>query len=236
MDIDDVLIPFVLHGHAVAGSVALFVAPLAMFAHKGGSWHRFWGKTFFYSMIGVCASAIFLAIVHPENFWLALVAVFSFHMIASGYRALYYKKLHQGQNPVTIDKWLHGIAGVVNGGLLIWGLSHFFMGVRSTQAILYTVFGVIGMGMVIMQFSRFYQRKHDRRSWWYGHMTGFLGGYIATLSAFSAVNLSMIHPPWLRWLWPTIIGTPLIILWTRYYKKQFASGKRARDFAEIRIR
>ena len=121
MDIEEQIVPWVLRLHAASGTLALMIAPLAMLAKKGSTWHRRWGKVFFYGMIVVAATAVFLAIVHPKNFWLALVAVFSFHLAASGYRSLYLKKLHEGLKPATLDLWLHGVAGVMNGGLLIGG-------------------------------------------------------------------------------------------------------------------
>lgn len=233
---EEYLIPWLLRFHAAVGTLALGVAPLAMMVHKGGVWHRRWGKIYFFSMIGVCASAVFLAILHPANFWLALVAVFSFHMVASGYRSLYLKKLHEGMKPSATDLWLHGLAGVVNGGLLIWGLSHLLMGQKDTKAILFSVFGLIGTAMVFVNLQRFYKRKHDKREWFFAHISGMLGGYIATVSAFSAVNLTMIKPVWLQWLWPTLIGAPLIAMLSAYYRKRFAKGTRVRDIADVRIR
>src|SRR5690606_16841615 len=74
--------------HMACGTIALLVAPLAMIAHKGGNWHRRCGKVFFYGMVGICSTAIILGILKPDRFWLALVAVFSFHLVASGYRSL----------------------------------------------------------------------------------------------------------------------------------------------------
>jgi hypothetical protein len=62
-----------------------------------------------------------------------------------------------------------------------------------------------------------------------------MGGYVATVSAFSAVNMDMIRPMWLQWLWPTIVGTPLIVLWVRHYKQKLASGRRLRNDLDIRI-
>jgi fluoride ion exporter CrcB/FEX len=236
MDLDKDIVPWLLRVHAAAGGIALFVAPLAMLVRKGGDWHRRWGRTFFWGMVVVCSTAIALGIIHPNNFWLALVAVFSFHMVASGYRSLYLKRLHAGQKPERVDFLLHGIAGLMNAGLLIWGLAHLFLGRGGAGPILFVAFGSIGMFMVVRNVMRFYRRKNDKREWLYGHMIGFLGGYIATVSAFSAVNLTMIRPVWLQWLWPTIIGTPLIIFWVRYYRKKFASGQRMRNLADIRIR
>ena len=47
-----------------------------------------------------------------------------------------------------------------------------------------------------------------------------LAAYIATVTAFSVVNFDFL-PPIIRWLWPTIVGTVGIVIWTRYYRKKF---------------
>ena len=221
--------------HIAAGFTALVIAPLAMIARKGGDAHRRWGKVFFYAMAIVTVTAIIIGIIRP-NIFLALVAVFSFHMIASGYRALYHKKLHEGQKPGQLDIILQASAGVINGGLFIWGLTHMMLGHRGPSTILFLVFGMIGSLMVWRNLQRFYKRSHEKHEWLFAHMTGFLGGYIATVSAFSAVNMEFIKPVWLQWLWPTILGAPLIALWSNYYRKKFAKGRRARDVVEVRIR
>ncbi len=225
----------VLGVHAAAGFFALCVAPLAMAVKKGGDWHRRWGKYFFYAMAVVSVTAIILGVART-NWLMAMVAVFSFQMIASGYRALFLKRLNEGQPPTTIDKTMLGSAILVNGGLFMWGAINIFLGHRESGPIIFLVFGSIGLVFMWRDLQRFYKTSHDKREWLYAHMTGFLGGYIATLSAFSAANLDMIEPSWLRWLWPTIIGSPLIAVWVRYYKKKFTGGRRSRDLFDIRIR
>ena len=42
--------------HIAFGAVALVIAPLAMVTAKGGLWHRRWGKTYFWAMVGVSSS------------------------------------------------------------------------------------------------------------------------------------------------------------------------------------
>jgi hypothetical protein len=44
-----------------------------------------------------------------------------------------------------------------------------------------------------------------------------LGAYISTATAFLVVNITMINYPWVTWLVPTFIGTPLIVYWTNKY-------------------
>lgn len=50
-------------------------------------------------------------------------------------------------------------------------------------------------------------------------MGNMLGAYIATVSAFSVVNLTLL-PSIVRWLWPTTVGVPLILLWIRHYQRR----------------
>lgn len=236
MSIDSTLVPVLTAVHTAAGTVALVVAPLAMLVRKGGDWHRRWGKMFFYGVAVVCATAIILGILNPKNFWLALVAVFSFHLVASGYRSLYLKQMHKGLRPARIDLVLHGVAAVVDGGLLIWGLAHLFLGSFNAQAVLFTVLGLVGTLLVAGGFMQFYRQRQDKRAWLYGHIIGFVGGYVATLTAFSGVNLTMADPAWLRWAWPSMAGVPLIVLWVRYLRKRFARGEHLRSFADVRIK
>ena len=232
---EEVLIPALRFVHIAAGFVALVIAPMAMIARKGGDAHRRWGRIFFYAMALVAITAVVIGIYRP-NIFLALVALFSFHMIASGYRALYHKRLHEGQKPATMDLVLQGMAGIVNGGLFIWGFTNILLGNRGSGTILFLVFGMIGSLLVWRNIQRFYKRSHEKHEWLFSHMAGFLGGYIATVSAFSAVNMEFIKPVWLQWLWPTIVGSPLIYYWTAYYRKKLSRGRRARDVVEVRIR
>ena len=191
------------------------------------------GELFFYAMAFVTGSSLLLSVLRP-NIFLAMVGVFSFYLIATGYRALFLKRLHEGQKPGRYDIILQSLAGVFNGGLFIWGLVHILLGQRSTAAIIFLVFGSIGSFLVWRNVQRFYKRTHDKNEWLYAHMSGFIGGYIATLSAFSVTNMEFIKPNWLQWLWPTIIGVPLIVIWTGYYKKRLSKRRRARDILEVR--
>lgn len=221
--------------HIGAGFTALFVAPLAMVVRKGGTAHRRWGKVFFYAMAVVAITAIVIGI-WKNNIFLAMLAVFSFHMAASGYRSLYHKRLHEGQKPGSMDLALQGVAGAVNGGLFIWGFVNILLGNRGSSSVLFIAFGLIGSLLVWRNVQRFYKRSVEKHEWLFGHMSGFLGGYIATVSAFSAVNMTFIEPVWLRWLWPTFVGAPLVAVWVGHYRKKLGRGRRVRDVVEVRIR
>ncbi len=220
--------------HQIAGAIALGAAPLAILVSKGGQWHRRWGLAYFYAMVVVCATALLACIWRP-NPLMALVALFSFHLSATGYRGLYLKGLHKGQRLGRWDLLMHGSAGLVNTALLLWGAVHLFHGDRGPAAVIFTVFGAIGCALVIAQLRRFLRTHHDKQEWLYAHMSGFLGSYIATVSAFSAVNLDLISPVWLQWLWPSLVGVPLLAGWVRYTRARFDRGERPRFLGRQRI-
>lgn len=62
-----------------------------------------------------------------------------------------------------------------------------------------------------------------------------LGSYIAAVSAFSVVNFTFL-PPIVRWLWPTAVGVPAILLWVNHYQKKFRRGTATAEVATMRIR
>jgi hypothetical protein len=82
------------------------------------------------------------------------------------------------------------------------------------------VFGALGMVLSGLDVRRFVQPPADRDAWWFAHMAGMLGSYIATVSAFSVVNFDFL-PTTVRWLWATVIGTPLIAIWIASYRRRF---------------
>jgi hypothetical protein len=214
--------------HQYAGMLSFVVAPLAMLAAKGSRAHRRWGKLFFFSTLVVCLTAILASVIRP-NTLMALVAVFSFHLAATGYRALSLKKLHEGQRMAFGDYLLHGTATIVNLSLFIWGALNLSFGSASDTGILFLIFGGIGLFMVWRTVHQFYKRSVDKREWVFMHISGLMGSYIATVSAFSAVNMTFIKPMWLQWLWPTLLGVPLMIRWMNHYRREFSKGKRVGD-------
>ena len=212
------LIAAVRFVHIAAGTLALFVAPGAMLTVKGGRAHRRWGKVYFWTMAVVALTAVVLGIYRPVVF-LALLAVSSFYSAFSGYRVLGRKRPEQGQRATALD-WTAAIVTLAaSGALAILGI------LRPSAAwervgIVPVVFGVLGMVLSGLDLWRFGRRSADRNAWWFNHMGGMLGSYIATVSAFSVVNFGFL-PTAVRWLWPTVVGVPLIVAWITYYKLKF---------------
>lgn len=234
--VEESIYAIVLKMHALAGGLALFVAPLAMLVKKGDKWHRIWGKVYVWSMVGVVITVLFASWFRYNPFMI-LIGIFSLYLVLNGYRALYMKKLSQGQCAGRMDMLLHGIAGVVNFGLLIWSFATIMHGGFSAMRIVLLVFGSIGSLFVFLNVRKFFKRRMHKQDWWFTHMGGMLGGYIATLTAFSVVNFGFIPDEFeiVKWLWPSIVGTPVIIIWIGHYRKKFEGGKNPKRYANLKL-
>jgi uncharacterized membrane protein len=215
----------VLWIHILAGTLALVVAPVALLTAKGGPTHRRWGKVYFWAMAVVAATAIVVGYWRSILF-LVLTAVFSFYAALSGYRVLQRKRPDLGQRPRALDWIAAGITLMASATLIVLGVTRPTPRFQelSTVAI---VFGLVGLSIAGLDLWRFLHPPTERRAWWYKHMANMIGSYIAAVTAFSVVNFSFL-PITVRWLWPTIIGTPLIALWITYYKLRFNRPKSAR--------
>ncbi len=220
--------------HATAGSIAFIFAPLALMTAKGGPAHRRWGKIYFWMMAVVAATALILA-PYKRNYFLALVAVFSFYAAFSGYRVLFRKRPLQGQGPKFFD-WFAAIFTFVASALLFsFGL--FKPAVVRHMGIVSVVFGTVGMFLGFSDLRKFLQPPSDKNFWWFSHMGGMLGSYIAALTAFSTVTLSrFIGNSLIVWLWPTAIGVPGLIIWITYYKTKFRRKAEKSSVAEAASR
>src|SRR4030095_15565321 len=208
--------------HIATGTIALVVAPAAMLTVKGGRAHRRWGMIYFWSMALVPVTGGVLSLWRPRIF-LTLLAVFSFYQAFAGYRVLWRKRPARGERARAID-WTAALvtfaasAALVVLGLLRPGPSWERIGIVPI------VFGLLGMVLAGIDFWRFVRPPADERAWWFAHMGGMLGSYIAAVSALSVVTSASL-PPAVRWLWPTIVGTPLIALWIRYYRIRFGRAR-----------
>jgi len=200
--------------HIFCGSIALFVAPMAMVTRKGGLWHRRWGKIFFWSMAVVAATAVVMSLIRSGLFFL-LVALFSFYLAFTGYRVLSRKTARQRAGKID---WL-AVAMMLAGSvaLIAYGV---YLTLTSSFGTVAIVFGAIGFFLAGADTRAFLNHPTDKQAWWYTHMTRMLAAYIATVTAFSVVNFQFL-PSMVRWLWATAVGTLGIIIWTRHYRKKF---------------
>ena len=172
--------------HISAGFTSFILAPVAMLTAKGGAAHRLWGKVYFWAMAVVAATALPMALYRPVLF-LALVAVFSFYASFAAYRVLYLKDLPQGGKAKLLDWSVGGLTMVASAALVVFGVFRPALlqnvGLISVAgmrvAIVPAVFGLIGFRLAWVTLSQFVNRPREKMFWWYGHLQGMIGSYIA---------------------------------------------------------
>ncbi len=210
----------VLVVHIAAGFLALFAGGGAFGTRKGGWYHRRFGRTFVAAMAVVSGSALVLYPFDPGflRLFLSLVAVFSFYFAFSGYRALSRKR--PADDAAAVDWLAAGLYGLASVGLLVLGGWRLLGG--SGFGVVLLVFGALG-GVFTLVDVRSFRGERARGDWVGEHVTRMGGGYIAAVSAFSAVNFGFL-PPVVRWLWPTLLGVPLLIYLRRRYEARLGAA------------
>ncbi len=223
---------YLLLMHIINGGLALLTGPIAMFNQNGNRLHRLAGKIFFISMTVVFVSSVYLSIYENIPF-LLMIGVFSYHSIAIGYRALYLKKLGNGQKAVTLDWFISITTTIFNICMLIWGINYYFLQ-QESFGIVAMAFGSIGLWGNYQVIKRYISGYQGKNGWLYIHISGMIGGYIAATTAF-LVNVVTFQPSFVLWLAPTIVFTPVIIYTTSKFRKKLKKGKRLEELAIIKI-
>ncbi|GAB7008139.1 hypothetical protein JCM31271_00820 [Halorubrum trueperi] len=199
--------------HIITGVIALLAGVGALVTTKGGHRHRLSGRIYVGAM-GMVVGTVFPLLAfdpNPNRIFLTLVAIFSGYFAFSGYRVLSRKR---SSDTVGRIDWIAALLVVVAclflGG---WGAG-FLLGGDSFGTVM-VVFGAIGLRVGFADLREF--RNPDQRApWMVEHLGRMMGAYIATVTAVSVVNFSDISPV-VSWLWPTVIGVPLIWYWFRKY-------------------
>jgi uncharacterized membrane protein len=216
--------------HITSGIIGFIVAPIVLIAKKGGKTHRLWGKVFFWSMTSVALTAVIMAPMH-NNMFLTLVAVFSFYLSFSGYRALYRKNAYKTKKTAFIDWFFASVNTLFSFSLIIFGV----LQLPGAFGIISIVFGSLGTALGLKDIISFVRPSPDKANWFFSHMTGMIASYIAALSAFSAVNFNFDWlPTAIQWLWPTLIGVPLMRRWIMSYKQKFSRGRKISEEVVLR--
>lgn len=199
--------------HVIGGfSSLLFGIIIMLLPKKGNLLHKQMGRVYFYGMSTVFVTAVLFVSLVRWNTFLFAIAVFSFYLCYSGFRAIRSKK---ATKIAPID-WVSAVLAICVGlGLFIYGVLIFNkLHTFHILAFLCVVFGFFTV-FAAVQDLRTKMNVNKSKDWWIRqHISGMLGSLIAATTAFSVQNLNFLIPgesmDWLLWLLPTVIGAPLI--------------------------
>ena len=198
-----------LYLHILAGFISLGIAYVLLFIKKGNKRHKKLGIIYVYGMSTIFVTAIPLSLIGEFNPFLFVIAIFSFYLAFSGYR--------QGRDRngarEQIDKAL-GIF-ITATSILFYSMAVSLYLIEDSMWITSVIFGSIALVFSINDFRRmkiverpnFYDRTNL-------HLNLMLAGTIATTTAF-IVTIDPFSTLWLNWIAPTIVGTPIIIYFSK---------------------
>ena len=198
-----------LYLHILAGFISLGIAYFLLFIKKGNKRHKKLGMIYVYGMSTIFVTAIPLSLLGEFNPFLFVIAIFSFYLAFSGYR--------QGRDRNGAREQIDKVLGVfiTATSILFYSMAVSLYLIEDSMWITSVVFGSIALGMGINDFRRM---KIDERPDFYDrtnlHLNLMLAGTIATTTAF-IVTLNPFSIDWLNWVAPTIVGTPIIIYFSR---------------------
>ncbi|GAB3798495.1 hypothetical protein GCM10028819_19710 [Spirosoma humi] len=224
------LIISLLITHIATGSTALLVGLIPMFAKKGSRLHNRAGLIYVYCMITVAVTALLLCGLQPFRMmrvFLTGIAIFSFYLCMTGWRATKQKKT----GPTQADKILTYLTLVVSLLMVGFGVYLLLVNGGSFFPIVFSFFGVL-TGVFAVKDVRHLARPTDKMHWFFQHFTRMGGSYIATFTAALVTNMDRIipanAPDWaatIGWIAPSILGGLIISRTARYYKQKYSGSK-----------
>lgn len=224
--------------HIATGFSALLVGLIPMFSKKGSRLHNRAGLIYVYCMIAVAVSALLLCVLQPfkmMRLFLAGIAIFSFYLSMTGWRAAKQKT----QLPGSGDRLLTYVTLVVSAGMISFGIYLMSQPGNTFFPILFTFFGVLTgvfAGRDYQLMGRPTEKMHrGAEPWFFQHFTRMGGSYIATFTAALVTNLGRLlpenAPDWsvtIGWIAPTILGGMLIARTVWYYKQKFGASQQTK--------
>ncbi len=214
--------------HVACGGIALITGLANLFiAPKGGKAHRYIGLVYYWAMLSIFVTAVVIVAAFKFSFFLLGIAILSFYTCFSGYRVL--KRKAPGSQ-TTID-WAAAIITLV-AGLIFAGYGLYCLMFTTGNVAVGAM--ATGFGLMTVYFGRtdiklFTNTPKDRLWWLYHHIGNMCGSFIAAFTAFLVQNNELMFTPstaWLGWVVPTIIGTPVITVYIRKYKRKGRERRR----------
>ena len=214
----ELLFQIILIIHIISGSLGLLTGTINILQKKGGKRRRQIGRLFVFFMVSTGISSILLAILNPNNFQL-IVGIFTIYLVGTGDCYMRLRFLGKGQKPIFID-WFLSLGMLLSGiCFVLWG--SYLIYNSNNIGIVLVVFGLIGLNNVINDFKNYTGRSKKKKYWMLVHIGRMMGGYTASLTAFTVVNAQNYPfeiPSLVIWLGPAVLLTPLSFYWSKPYK------------------
>lgn len=202
--------------HSIVGFSVGVIGLLQILMKKGGKLHRFLGLAYVVCWVMVAITGAMIG-----HIIVTFIGVLGLYMCITGYRFAHVKSI-----PIQLfDKvlfWLgFGLSlATITGSIVLMVLG------KTTFGTIAGFFGLIFLITTIQDIQRFVFLKPKgslgghRMQWFFEHFTRMYISYIAAMTAFAAIQ-NVTGVVLINWIAPTFVGTALIILSSRKYRKKF---------------
>lgn len=194
--------------HVVGGSIGLISGMFIIFLRKADQRHQILGKIFSYAL-GFSMLASFDISMPKKDIFLFCIGVWTLYMIVTGNRVLKLKNL---EAVAKIDYFLSGTMLVFGVSLMGYGILQLIS--QQSMSVVSILFGLISLFLVYNDIKLYRGQTNFKNAYQLAHIQKMTGSFIAALTAFIVVNNTML-PGLIAWLLPTMVLTPLIVMWSR---------------------
>lgn len=201
--------------HILSGFTSITAACGALLAEKGMPIHRLCGKIFVGGMTLIFLTAVPMSLIRHDWF-LFLIALFSYYFALSGF-------MFARNRSDTASTFAWVIAFIMLGigiSMLIYSIMHIHE--QSYQNTVLIVFGILSCIVSTSDLKTYYFKSAVGNERIIKHLSAMLGATIATLTAFTVVNIHT-NPAYIAWIAPTIVILPLIFWWKYRVKRDLNS-------------
>ncbi len=197
--------------HITAGSIALLLGIVALFASKGKKIHIKSGRWFLLCLCIVIATGLLGVFVFGRNTFLLVITVLAGYYGFSGYRAL--------QNKSNEPKRLDIFVALLSLSAVSFFLYYFkSIGMIWSPVIIYSTVGTLLL-VIMYDFLRYLiPRSTYGNLWFYEHIYKMIGAFTALLAAFSGTVFPNYKP--YSQVLPSVIGVLLQIGFIVYYYRK----------------
>lgn len=185
------MMKFLLGTHIAAGAVALILFWIAAWMRKGTPGHRRIGQAYLVSMLVVLTTAIPLSLAMLQRGRADIAAFLGFLVLITGtacwsaWRAIRDRR-HR-------ERYFGPMYWTMTVVVFVSGLGVVALGIR-IGAVLFMVFGAIGIVVLVESIVRYRRAPHDPKWWLREHYGAMIGNGVATHIAFFGIGLRNAFP------------------------------------------
>ena len=201
--------------HSIIGVIIFITGFLQILLKKGGKRHRILGQIYLYSWLILLTSGAYLG-----GLMITIIGVFGFYFALTGSRIGRLKNKAIG----LFEKLIFLLGGLIAILMLYYAITLFLRGEKSFS-IIFAVFGGIFLFTTIKDIFKYVLNKpldkqvYGKLDWYFEHFKRMCISFIAAVTAFTSIQ-NVFKNNTANFLIPTLIGTILIIIAVKSYKKK----------------